>query len=141
MGSLKEKARYKRGENQELDKRYDKVKKMRVWSGTACCKALKEDEVDMMVKLQRKEALRPWELCVDDVSELVNFAERIKEYRKYLRRSQSRLRQVRYREKLKLAAKQKDPAAVFKVENIKKAARLRHVKRRKIVKTSRKKDK
>lgn len=141
MGELKGKALYKRGENQELDKRFDEVKKMRLWSGTACCKALKKEEVDMMIKLWRKETFTHSELCADDVSELVNFAERIKEYRKCIRRNKSRLRQMRYREKLETAAKLKDPEAVRKVENIKTAGRLRHVKRRKIVKTSRKKDK
>ena len=141
MGELKGKVRYTRGENQELDKRFDEVKKMRLWSGTACCKALKDEEVDMMIKLWRKESFTPSELCADDVSELVNFAERIKEYRRCIRKSQSRLRQMRYREKLEAAAKLKDPEAIRKVENIKKAGRLRHDKRRKIVKTSRKKDK
>ena len=112
MSRPNEKVLYKRGENQELDKRYEEVKKMRVWSGTACSEALNDDELNMMLKLWRKEAFRPLELCVDDVSELVNFAARIKEYRKCIRRNQSRVRQVRYRKKLKAAAKQQDPGAV-----------------------------
>ena len=59
MGELKGKVRYTRGENQELDKRFDEVKKMRLWSGTACCNGLKDEEVDMMIKLWRKESFTP----------------------------------------------------------------------------------
>ena len=67
---------------------------MRIWSGTAYAQALSEEEVDLMIKLWRIEAMRPKKLCVGDVLKLVDFAACIREYRKQVAKSKSRLRKV-----------------------------------------------
>ena len=51
--------RYKKGENQELDKRFEKYKKLRVWSGTSYCHALSNEEIDRMIRIWKKDALKP----------------------------------------------------------------------------------
>ena len=83
--------------------------------------------------------MRPWELCVDDVVQLVEFAARIREYRKRVAKNKARLRKVRSRKKLAAAVKNKHPAAISKFKEIRKSAAKRAQKRRESMKASRKK--
>ena len=119
ISNMKEKVPYNRGDNPELDKRYDEYLKMRIWSGTAHYQALREEEVEMLVKLWRKEYMKPSELGVDDVSELTDFARRIKEYRNRRRRSKARIRKVRSRDKLEEAVRTKTLRQSVNVEESK----------------------
>ena len=75
-----------------------------------------------MIKLWRKEAMRPWELCVGDVLQLVDFAARIREYRKRVAKNKARLRKVRSRKKLAAAVKSTDPGAISRFGDIQKSA-------------------
>ena len=59
--------RYKKGENQELDRRFETYKKLRIWSGTSYYDALSNEEVDRMIQIWMKETLKPKELTVNDV--------------------------------------------------------------------------
>ena len=83
--------------------------------------------------------MRPWELCVGDVLKLVDFAARIREYRKRVAKNKARLRKLRSRRKLAAAVKNKDPEAISKFKEIRKSAAKRAEKRRESMKASRKK--
>ena len=63
--------RYKKGENQELDRRFEKFKKLRIWSGTSYCEALSNEEIDRMIQIWKKDTLKPQELTVNDVLTLM----------------------------------------------------------------------
>ena len=62
---------YKPGENNELDERFAEYKKILVWWGCSICKALTEEETDLLIPLEKKAKLTPWKLYVDEVSKLV----------------------------------------------------------------------
>ena len=62
---------YKIGTNELLDKEYVRYKRMRLWCGQALGAVLSEEEVDILVKLQRKESRTPQKLITQDVSTLV----------------------------------------------------------------------
>ena len=62
---------YKLGSNELLDKEYARYKRMRLWCGQALAEVLSEEDVDILVKLQRKELYTPQKLTTRDVSTLV----------------------------------------------------------------------
>ena len=136
MSALNENVLYKRGENPELDKRYDQFRKMRIWSGPAYSEALSEKEVDILIKVWRIYSIRPRRLCVGDVLKVVGFADRVREYRIRVKRIRARTRKVKSRRKLAAAVKKKDPRAIIKFENIRKSAAKRASKRRESMKSS-----
>ena len=59
-----------KGDNKELDRKYEQYKKMRLWWGSSYCVALSNEDIDIMAKLWNKE-MTPSKLTVDDVSKLV----------------------------------------------------------------------
>ena len=63
--------RYVKGERPELDKGFEEYQKLRFWSGEAYSAALSSEEVDLMIKLWKKETVRPWELSTNDVIQIV----------------------------------------------------------------------
>ena len=63
-----------------------------------------------------------------------DFSSRIEAYRRNVRKEQARLRNLRYRDKLVDAAKHGDKKAKFKIENIRKSAKMRISKKRKLKK-------
>ena len=71
MNALDPKARYQKGMDQELDNRFEGYKKMRIFAGNAFSRALSNGEVDILIKLWRKETLTPRELYNGDVLKLV----------------------------------------------------------------------
>ena len=68
---------------------------------------------------------------------LKEFSERVAEYRKNKRREQSRIRNERFRAKLKAAVEKKNPEAICKLEKIRGSAKKRADKSRKKEKPSR----
>ena len=62
---------YKEGINMVLDRKYLTYKKMNLWSGPALSETLREDEIETIVDLWKKEKRCPWKLTVQDVSTLV----------------------------------------------------------------------
>ena len=79
--------------------------------------------------------MKPWELYVGDVLKLVDFAARIREYRKRVQRNKARVRKLRSRKKLAAAVKKKDPVAISKFKEIRKSAAKRAAKRRESMKS------
>ena len=59
MNSLDPKARYQKGVNQGLDNRFEGYQKMRIFSGNAYSRALSSEEVDVLIKIWKKETLSP----------------------------------------------------------------------------------
>ena len=62
---------YKKGINPKLDKRYASYKRMRVFSGSSQSRALMDEESDIMIKLWKKEIMRPWAMFISEVLTLV----------------------------------------------------------------------
>ena len=50
---------YRKGENKKLNERFEKYKKMRVFQGYSHCRALSEQEIDLMIDLWKKENFTP----------------------------------------------------------------------------------
>ena len=119
---------YRKGENPQLDKDYTRCKRMRLWRGDALNEVLTEAEVKVMVKLWHKEILGFRKLTTEDVSRLVEFAERIRTYRAAAEREKCRQRMERARKKLREAAEGGDTVAILKIKKFKKSARKRATK-------------
>ena len=120
-------ARYQKGANSKLDKEYDLYKTMCVWRGNAISRALSEEEIDVLVCLERKERETPMKLSVQDVSTLTEFSGRISLCRQGISREKTRLRKEREREKLREAAKKGCSKAKRKLKNQKVAGAKRSV--------------
>ena len=120
-------ARYQKGANSKLDKEYDLYKTMRLWRGNAISRALSEEEIDVLVCLERKERETPKKLSVQDVSTLTEFSGRISLCRQGISREKTRLRKEREREKLREAAKKGCSKAKRKLKNQKVAGAKRSV--------------
>ena len=118
-------ARYQKGANSKLDKEYDLYKTMRLWRGNAMSRALSEEEIDVLVCLQRKERETPMKLSVQDVSTLTEFSGRISLCRQGISREKTRIRKEREREKLREAAKKGCSKAKRKLKNQKVAGAKR----------------
>ena len=58
---------YKPGVDEELDRKLSRYRKLRIWHGEAYTNSLTENEVDIMVKLWRKEKRTPWKLLTSEV--------------------------------------------------------------------------
>ena len=120
-------ARYQKGANSKLDKEYDLYKTMRLWRGNAISRALSEEEIDVLVCLERNERETPKKLSVQDVSTLTEFSGRISLCRQGISREKTRLRKEREREKLREAAKKGCSKAKRKLKNQKVAGSKRSV--------------
>lgn len=120
-------ARYQKGANSKLDREYDLYKTMRLWRGNAISRALSEEEIDVLVCLERKERETPMKLSVQDVSTLTEFSGRISLCRQGISREKTRLRKEREREKLREAAKKGCSKAKRKLKNQKVAGAKRSV--------------
>ena len=119
---------YQKGANSKLDKEYDLYKTMRLWRGNAMSRALSEEEIDVLVCLERKE--REMKLSVQDVSTLTEFSGRISLCRQGISREKTRIREEREREKLREAAKKGCSKAKRKLKNQKVAGAKRSAKYR-----------
>ena len=129
IGSDKE-TKYKKGDNPELDKKFEAYKKVNLFAGGAYHDALSQKEAKRLIKLWGKERRVRWRLNVQDVKTLVHFSERILTWRRYRRRELTRLRVEKARAKLKNDANKGNQAAVIKLNSIKKANALRTAKYR-----------
>ena len=118
-------ARYQKGANSKLDKEYDLYKTMRLWRGNAMSRALSEEEINLLVCLERKERETPMKLSVQDVSTLTEFSGRISLCRQGISREKTRIRKEREREKLREAAKKGCSKAKRKLKNQKVAGAKR----------------
>ena len=118
-------ARYQKGANSKLDKEYDLYKTMRLWRGNAMSRALSEEEIDVLVCLERKERETPMKLSVKDVSTLTEFSGRISLCRQGISRDKTRIRKERERAKLREAAKKGCSKAKRKLKNQKVAGAKR----------------
>ena len=141
MSGSSEAVLYKKGENPQLDKKLEKYRKMRVWSGNAPSRALTDDDLSTLANLWQKEKLEHRKLTVEDVSKLVELADSVREYRAAAEREKSRQRMERARNKLRKAEKDGDCAAIRKIKKIKssskkRAARLYKRQQEKKVRTS-----
>ena len=123
MSNLQLLIRYRKGENPQLDEKYEGSLRMRLWSGNAMYEVLSEDEVKTMLKLWRKQKLGAARLTVKDVSTIVEFADRIRTYRAAYEREKCRQRMERSRKELQLAAENGDSEAINKIYSRKKSAR------------------
>ena len=116
---------YRKGQNPQLDKDYTRCRRMRLWRGDALHEVLSEAEVKVMLNLWHKEKLGFRKLTTEDVSRLVEFAERIRTYRAAAEKEKCRQRMERSRKKLREAAEGGDTVAIRKIKKIKKSARKR----------------
>ena len=71
MDKLEMNILYKKGINPKLDERYASYKRMRVFSGSSLSRALMDEESDIMIKLWKKEIMRPWAMFISEVLTLV----------------------------------------------------------------------
>ena len=67
MSKLISSGLYKPGIDEELDRKLSRYRKLRIWHAEAYTKALTDSEVDIMVKLWRKEQRTPWKLLTSEV--------------------------------------------------------------------------
>ena len=92
MSSSEKRVRYQKGVNLELDEKFQEYKKKRLFQGNSYIYALSQKEIDLMIKLCKRERTRPRRLSFDDVSKLVDFTARIEECRNCQKREKTRLR-------------------------------------------------
>ena len=129
IGSDKE-TKYKKGDNPELDKKFEVYKKVNLFVGQAYHDALSQKEAKRLIKLWGKENRTRWRLNVQDVKPLVHFTERILAWRRNRKREVTRIRVEKARRKLKNDANKGNEAAVLKLNTIKKVNALRAAKYR-----------
>ena len=134
MKGLKEKTRYRKGDNVELDKKFALCKKVNLFAGQAYHDALTYNESKALIKLWSKARNVPWSLYVQEVSTLVKFYEQIMHCRRSRRRELARIRKEKARRKLRDAAKEGNAKALKKVKSIKKADRVKSAKYLKVKK-------
>ena len=132
---------YKKGENPELDKKFELLKNGNIFAGDAYDDALCDEEAKSLIKVWCKAQRVPQKLKVEDVKTLVNFSERIYTWRRNRKRELTRIRVERARRKLKIAANKGNEAALIKQKSIKKANALRTDKYRNMKRKLRRKTK
>ena len=108
MSSSEKRVRYQKGVNLELDEKFQEYKKKRLFQGYSYMYALSQKEVDLMIKLWKRERTKPNRLSFNDVSKLVEFTARIEECRNCQKREKTRQRVERSREKRAVTKKNKD---------------------------------
>ena len=129
MSGLTEQMIYKKGENVVLDRELERYRKLQVWRGNAINEVFKDDdEFQAFGQLWRRERLGFWKLTVDDVSMLIEIADRIRAWRADAKNKGSSTRMARARKKLRKAAKNGDFAAMSKVTRVKKSVKKRWAK-------------
>ena len=92
MAGSDENIKYRKGDNPELDKKFELYKKSNLFAGNAAVEALSDKEADTLIELWRKARYVPRKLTVHEVSSLVKFSEILFEWRRNKRREQTRLR-------------------------------------------------
>ena len=120
MGKSSPNDLYVEGQNPILDKKFAAYKKMNIWAGYGLGAALREDEIDTIIDLWKKEKRSPWKLTVHEVSMLVDASSRILSYRMNMKKEKARTRKEKSREKLRHTAKTGDFQARKKIHDIKK---------------------
>ena len=130
---------YIKGRDRKLDKKYSEYKKLCLWSGPGLSSAMREEEVNSLVDLWKKDLRTPWKLTVHDVCTLVDLSERISLFRMNMKREKARLRKERSRAKMRNAAREGNQKAVIKIEQIKKTDRKRVAKYYKLKQKSKRK--
>ena len=136
-----EKSRYRKGQNPELDKRFELFKRANLFAGDAVDNALSQKEVDSLIKIWCKFRRAPWKLEVEEVSILVQFSEQIFAWRRNRRRELKRVWAERARRKLRDQANGGNGDAVRKLKSIKKADVIKSSKYRKMKRKVRNKTK
>ena len=121
---------YVKGLNRKLDLKFAQYKKVNLFAGRGIDEALSDKEGNTLINLWRKERMVPRKLRFRDVSTLVEFMERILDWRSRVRREKIRIRVERSRKKLLEASKNGDKEARRKVKNKKKTDALRSSKYR-----------
>lgn len=136
-----EKTRYKKGENPELDAKFELFERTNIFAGDAVDSTLSQNEIDRLIKVWAKFRQVPWQLEVGEVSTLVQFAEQIFAWRRNRRRELKRVFAGRARRKQRDEANKGNKDAVRKLKAIKKADVLKSSKYRKMKRKLRKKTK
>ena len=113
--------RYRKGELETLDKKWENYKKKRIFVGDAWNKALKKQEIDSLGDIWKAERVKPWKLTFGEVSTYVELSEKIIEYRRNVKREAARIRKMRSRDKMIALAKEGDKKAMKQIEAIKKS--------------------
>ena len=120
---------YKKGVNLALDRELERYRKMQLQRGDAINEVFDDDEeFQTFGQLWRKERGGYRKLSVSEVSKLLEFAKRIRAYRKVAKREKSGVRMRLFRKKLRKAAKDGDSVAVRKLKKAKKSDKKRAAK-------------
>ena len=115
---------YKKGHFPTQDEKWEKHKRMQVFTGLAWDEALNQEEVDTLYEIWKKKRLKPYQLTFEEVSTFVKLADKISDYRYRVTLENTRLRMHRSRKRLKEAVEAGDPSAVERFEVIKKSNRV-----------------
>ena len=99
MSSPDETARYHKGIDRDLDRRFEQLQKKRLWQGFSVVDALSTEEINILVKLMKKLKYKYRHLTFHDVSKLVELATLIEECRRCQQRENTRRRVARWRNK------------------------------------------
>ena len=121
---------YKKGLFPTLDKKWDKYKRVQVFTGVGWDEALTQGEVDVLYKIYKMKRLKPNSLSFGELSTYVKLAEKVCDYRYRAKLEKARLRNHRSRKKLKEAAERGDLSAVKRYEGRKKSNRDNMAKKR-----------
>ena len=99
-----------------LDQKWEKCRRMQVFSGDAWCEALIKEECDKLIEIWKKKRLKPNAMTFGEVATYVELSEKIFDYRYRVKVERARLRQVRSRDKKKAAEKQRDQSTIVQSE-------------------------
>ena len=111
---------YKKGDFEDLDKKWEKYRKMQIFTGHAYRKALTKREVDDLVEVWKTKRLKPKTMTFREISTYVKLAEKISDYRYRVKVERTRLRVARSRDKLIDAVRKGDSSAIKRYDAIKK---------------------
>ena len=100
---------YQKGELETLDEKWEKSRRMQVFSGDAWRVVLNKGEEKILLDIWSKKRLIPKQLTFNEVSTYVKLCERIYDYRYRVQLDKTRLRMARSRRKMKAAAKKGNP--------------------------------
>ena len=114
-----------------MDLKFAQFKKVNIFAGRAFDEALSKKEAKTLIRVWSKQRKSPWRLNVQEVTMLVEFTDRILDWRRNIQREFTRLRVEKLRKKLGDAVENGDANAIRKVEKIRKAKALRYKKYRK----------
>ena len=100
---------YQKGELETLDEKWEKCRRVQVFTGDAWSLVLNKREEKILEDIWIKKRLIPKKLTFNEVSIYVKLCERIYDYRYRVQLENTRLRMARSRRKMKAAAKKGNP--------------------------------